>query len=239
MYQSAPLSDGFGSSLGTLSPLDDYGCGGEVMQSLYAAMRQFGTPGATRISQGMTSEVAPVQFFPPGGGPSTLEFSSYQPAAAVLDGRHIQYAAADAMRTDGGLVPSALSGYVAAPPRAEQWLQTVSEGLVTPRTGEIINTRRLYASAGPGTFSMNLEPMSASAHGRLERAERLKHMHAQLVRDKLMQAGFTLDPTSPAAATGSGSGSGSALGATSRPLQGRGSGFAGAVLSGPQGYGHF
>jgi hypothetical protein len=213
------------ASAAATSIFDDYGCGSDWMQSLYPAIRQFSTPGAMRISQGMTSEVAPVQYFPPGGGPPTLRFSNYQPAAAVLDGRHMQYSATDAMRTDGGLRSSAAYGYVAAPPRAEVFLQTVSEGLVTPRTGEMVNTRPSYPMAQQ--FTMNLAPTSASAHGREERGASLKHLHAQMLKDKLRQAGFVLDEAADARA-----------GTPTPHHQGRGSGFAsGGAVTGSLGYG--
>lgn len=106
----------------------DCGCGDRNLSQLSSMFRMFGTARNAFISQGQ-GDVPPVMT---ASGPRYMSFAQSE---AVLDGRHMAAAcgAPDAYRTDGGLVPAAMFGITAAPPRAEEYLQTRSIGLVTPK----------------------------------------------------------------------------------------------------------
>jgi hypothetical protein len=168
------------------------------LQQLYAAYRTFGTPGARTIAQGQ-GDVGGVQVPGVGGGPPTIRFFSHAPITAVLDGRHMTSASADAMRTDGGLVRGSSMGYVAAQVRPEQWLSTVSEGLVTPRGGELIAAPPVYSTP---YYSMNLTPVSACQAARQEQSKALSILQKALLEKKLAQLGHQSSVVAAAAAAG-------------------------------------
>ncbi len=157
-----------------------------TMQQLYSAYRQFGTPGGTMIAQSQGG-VGGVQVPGVGGAPPTIKFMSHAPLTAVVDGRHMASAGSDSMRTDGGLVRARTMGYVAAQVRPEEWLSTVSEGLVTPKGGEFIAAPPTYSTP---FYSMNLQPVSACQVARQEQSQQLGILQAALLRKKLEQLGL-------------------------------------------------
>ena len=156
-----------------------------AMRELYAAYRTFGTPGATYISQGQ-GDVGGVMVPGVGGGPPTIKFMDFSAAEAVVQGRHMPPGPSDAMFTDGGLVPARAMGYYAAPVRTEQYLSTVSEGLVTPRGGEFIAPPPTF---GTPYFSENLMPVSACQVRRSEQSKQLDILQKALLKKKLQQLG--------------------------------------------------
>jgi hypothetical protein len=118
---------------------------------------------------------------------------------AVLDGRHMTSGSADAMRTDGGLVAASTLGYVAAQVRPEQWLSTVSEGLVTPRGGELIAAPPTYNTP---YYSMNLTPVSACQAARQEQSKQLGILQKALLQKKLAQLNHQTAAVAAAASGG-------------------------------------
>ena len=161
----------------------DCGCGDRNMSELAAMFRMFGTPRNAFISQGQ-GDVPPVMT---ASGP---RFMSYAQSAAVLDGRHMAASCAgfDAYRTDGGLMPASMFGITAAPPRAEEYLQTRSIGLVTPKGGEFVSSRPILPMADQQM--MNLMPMSEAAATRQMAADKLGAFHLKFKRHQLQQAGY-------------------------------------------------
>lgn len=156
-----------------------------AMRELYAAYRTFGTPGATYITQGQ-GDVGGVMVPGVGGRPPTIRFMDPRATEAVVQGRHMPQGPVDAMFTDGGLVPAASLGYYPAPVRTEQYLSTVSEGLVTPRGGEFIAPPPTY---GTPMFSENLAPISACQARRAEQSKQVDILHKALLKKRLEQLG--------------------------------------------------
>lgn len=156
---------------------------------MYSSYRMFGTDSALKLAQAQ-GEQAPVQRRSMQTGVvSGLEFMTPHAVSAVLDGRHMPYAAGpDAYRTDGGLLPGVAQGIVSATPRPEEYLQTISAGLSQPKGGELLNTRALMAV--PTQHRMNLMALSASAMDRESQKSDLEHVLKATMRLRMQSFGF-------------------------------------------------
>ncbi len=157
-------------------------------QETYGAYRLFGTEMNRRLAQAQ-GDVPPVQLWAP-DGTFSAQYVNYAPLEAAIEGRGMASTCSDTYRDDYamGFRPAMERGLVAAAPRPEELLQTVSMGLATVRGGELLNPRPFYATTRPS--SMNLTPVSESAATRAENACRLNRLNQAVVEQKLqsMQA---------------------------------------------------
>lgn len=159
-----------------------------VKQETYASYRLFGTELNRKLAQAQ-GDVPPVQLWAPDGTYSA-RYVNYAPLEAAVEGRGYASTCSDTYRDDYamGFRPASEQGFVAATPRPEQMLHTVSMGLSTVRGGEMLNPRPFYATTRPS--SMNLTSVSESAASRAENACRLNRLNHAVVEQKLksMQA---------------------------------------------------
>lgn len=190
---SLPGADLQAAAAACVSEADCGACAGTTdVEASYLMRRTFGSDIATRIMQGTSSDdVNPVFVLAPAAGASALQL--YNPASlvGVLDGRGSTNPLA--MRSDGGAMAARSMGVVAAAPRAEQIVGTVSADLSQPSGGEFLMSRASLPTTFPS--SMNLVPQSESDWIRAQNACLQNGLNERLVGLKIAHA--------TAAATGS------------------------------------